>query len=97
VLGLVLGKPIGIVLAPLAAVRLKLVALPEGVQRRQLVLLGILGGIGFTMSIFIANLAFGDAPLLAAAKFGVLVGSALAAALALTLGRSKFAALAPRR
>jgi Na+:H+ antiporter, NhaA family len=96
VLGLVLGKPIGIVLAPLAAVRLKLVELPEGVQCRQLVLLGILGGIGFTMSIFIANLAFGDAPLLAAAKFGVLVGSALAAALALTLGRSKFAALAPR-
>src|SRR5215831_18745014 len=95
VLGLVLGKPIGILLAPLAAVRLKLVELPEGVRCRQLALLGILGGIGFTMSIFIANLAFEEWRVLAAAKFGVLVGSALAAALALTLGRSK-RALAPR-
>ena len=51
--------------------------------------LGILGGIGFTMSVFIANLAFEDQRLLTAAKFGVLVGSALAATLALTLGRSK--------
>ena len=96
VLGLVLGKPIGIVLAALAAVRLKLAELPEGVWWRELVLLGILGGIGFTMSIFIANLAFQDDRLLAAAKFGVLLGSALAAALALTLGRSRLAALAQR-
>jgi NhaA family Na+:H+ antiporter len=96
VLGLVLGKPIGIVLAALAALRLKLVELPEGVRCRQLVLLGNLGGIGFTMSIFIANLAFEDRRVLAAAKFAVLVGSALAGALALTLGRSKSAALALR-
>jgi Na+:H+ antiporter, NhaA family len=89
VLGLVLGKPIGIALAALAAVRLKLAELPAGVQWRQLVLLGILGGIGFTMSVFIANLAFEDRRLLATAKFGVLVGSALAAALALTLGRAR--------
>jgi len=86
VVGLVLGKPIGIMLAPLAAVRLKLLELPGGVRCRQLALLGILGGIGFTMSIFIANLAFEDWRLLAAAKFGVLVGSALAATFALTLG-----------
>jgi NhaA family Na+:H+ antiporter len=92
VLGLVLGKPIGIVLAALAAVRLKLAELPDGVGWRELALLGILGGIGFTMSIFIANLAFQDERLLAAAKFGVLLGSALAAALALALGRSKSAA-----
>jgi len=96
VLGLVLGKPIGIVLAALVAVRFRLAELPEGVWRRELVLLGILGGIGFTMSIFIANLAFQDDRLLTAAKFGVLLGSALAAALALTLGRSRLAALAPR-
>ena len=94
VLGLVLGKPIGIVLAAVAAVRLKLTELPDGVRCRELVLLGILGGIGFTMSIFIANLAFEEWRVLAAAKFGVLVGSALAAALALTLARSKSAALA---
>ncbi len=93
VLGLVLGKPMGIVLAALAAVRLKLAALPEGVRWRQLALLGILGGIGFTMSVFIANLAFAeDRMLLTAAKLAVLVGSALAAALALTLGRSQTAA-----
>jgi NhaA family Na+:H+ antiporter len=96
VLGLVLGKPIGIVLAALAAVRLELAELPDGVRWRELVLLGILGGVGFTMSIFIANLAFPDGRLLTAAKFGVLLGSALAAALALTLGRSKSAALALR-
>ena len=88
VLGLVLGKPIGIVLAALAAVRLKLAGLPAGVQWRQLVLLGSLGGIGFTMSVFIADLAFEEQTLLAAAKFAVLVGSALAATLALILARS---------
>jgi NhaA family Na+:H+ antiporter len=91
VLGLVVGKPIGIVLAALAAVRLKIAALPDGVRWRQLLLLGILGGIGFTMSVFIANLAFEDRALLAAAKFAVLVGSALAATLALTLGRAQSA------
>jgi NhaA family Na+:H+ antiporter len=96
VLGLVLGKPIGIVLAALAAVRLKLAELPAAVQWRQLVLLGILGGIGFTMSVFIANLAFAQPRLLAAAKFGVLVGSALAAALALALGRTPLWSERPR-
>ena len=59
--------------------------------------LGILGGIGFTRSVFIANLAFEDRRLLAAAKLGVLVGSALAATVALTLGRSKFAPAASSR
>jgi len=85
--GLVLGKPIGIVLASIAAVRLKLCALPEGVRWSHLVLIGLLGGIGFTMSIFIANLAFDDPGLLAAAKFAVLVASVLAATLGLLLGR----------
>ena len=93
VVGLVLGKPMGIMLAAFAAVRLKIAELPAGVRWRQLLLLGILGCIGFTMSVFIANLAFEDRRLLAAAKFAVLVGSALAATLALMLGRSKSAAL----
>jgi len=86
--GLVLGKPIGIVLASFAAVRLKLCVLPTGVRWRHVVLVGLLGGIGFTMSIFIANLAFEDLPLLAAAKFAVLVASVLAATLGLLLGRA---------
>jgi NhaA family Na+:H+ antiporter len=87
VLGLVLGKPLGIVLAALAAVRLRVAELPPSLRWSHLMLLGILGGIGFTMSIFIANLAFDDPALLVAAKFAVLAGSAVAATLALTLGR----------
>jgi Na+:H+ antiporter, NhaA family len=87
VLGLVLGKPIGIVLATVAAVSLRLGALPQGVRWPHTVLLGLLGGIGFTMSIFIANLAFDDPALLAVAKFAVLVASGLAATLGFILGR----------
>src|SRR5437762_12658180 len=93
VAGLVLGKPLGIVLASVAAVRLKLCQLPEDVRWLQMALLGPLGGIGFTMSIFIANLAFEDSRLLVAAKLALLVSSALAAALALGFRRL----LAPRR
>jgi NhaA family Na+:H+ antiporter len=84
----VLGKPIGIVFASFAALRLKLCVLPAGVRWRHVVLVGLLGGIGFTMSIFIANLAFAELPLLAAAKFAVLVASVLAATLGLLLGRA---------
>jgi Na+:H+ antiporter, NhaA family len=85
--GLLLGKPLGIVLACHAAVRLRWCSLPARMQWPHTVMLGFLGGIGFTMSIFIANLAFGDATLLAAAKFAVLVASGTAAAIALLLGR----------
>ena len=88
VLGLVLGKPLGIVLAALAAVRWKICGLPQSVRWRELLLLGVLGGIGFTMSMFIANLAFEDPQLLSAAKLGVVAGSAAAATLGFTLGRS---------
>jgi NhaA family Na+:H+ antiporter len=68
-------------------VRFKVCGLPEGIRWPQLLLLGVLGGIGFTLSVFIANLAFEDPVLLAAAKLGVLVGSAVAATLGLILGR----------
>jgi Na+:H+ antiporter, NhaA family len=81
ILGLALGKPLGIVLTAVLAVRARLCALPAGVGWPALAVLGCLGGIGFTMSIFIANLAFADTPLLDAAKLAVLSGSALAAAL----------------
>jgi Na+:H+ antiporter, NhaA family len=87
VLGLVLGKPLGIVLAAAAAVRSGICTLPEGVGWRHLVLLGCLGGIGFTMSIFIANLAFPDPALLATAKTAVLLASTVAAITGLVLGR----------
>jgi NhaA family Na+:H+ antiporter len=87
VIGLVLGKPIGIVLATFAAVRLGLCVLPEDVRWRHIVLLGCLGGIGFTMSIFIANLAFPDPTLLATSKGAVLIASAVAATAGLLVGR----------
>jgi NhaA family Na+:H+ antiporter len=53
-------------------------------------LVGLLAGIGFTMSIFIANLAFTDPALLAAAKLSVLVASTVAAVIGLTWGKIKF-------
>lgn len=79
-LGLVVGKPLGIVAASWLAVKAGWCRLPDGVSWRGVVLVGLLGGIGFTMSIFIAMLAFADEALLAAAKLGVLLAS-LAAAL----------------
>jgi NhaA family Na+:H+ antiporter len=88
ILGLVLGKPLGIVLAATVAVRSKVCELPQGLHWRHIVLLGCLGGIGFTMSIFIANLAFADPALLATAKSAVLVGSAVAALVALVGGKA---------
>ena len=87
VLGLVIGKPLGIVLAAFLAVRMKLCTLPEGVRWSHTVLLGLLGGIGFTMSIFITNLAFTEPLLLSAAKFAVLIGSGAAAGLGFALGK----------
>jgi NhaA family Na+:H+ antiporter len=87
ILGLVLGKPLGIVLASAVAVRTKVCELPQDLHWRHIVLLGCLGGIGFTMSIFIANLAFADSALLATAKSAVLVASTLAALVALVGGR----------
>lgn len=96
VLGLVLGKPLGICLASFAAVRLRLCALPAGIHWRHVILLGVLGGIGFTLSIFISNLAFAERGLLATAKFAVLVGSACAATLGLLLGRLQAASAATR-
>jgi NhaA family Na+:H+ antiporter len=77
--GLLLGKPLGITLASWAAVRSGVAALPAGVSWRQLHGVAWLGGIGFTMSLFIAGLAFGGAPsLLTAAKLGTLAASVLA-------------------
>jgi Na+:H+ antiporter, NhaA family len=87
VLALVVGKPIGIISGALAAVRAGVCTLPAGVRWRHIVLLGCLGGIGFTMSIFIANLAFPAPKLLATAKCAVLLASAVAATVGLILGR----------
>ena len=86
-LGLLAGKPLGIAAAAAIAVRSGLCSLPAGVAPSGLLVIGFLGGIGFTMSIFIAGLAFEDPGLLAVAKFGVLAGSVGAAIAGLLLGR----------
>jgi NhaA family Na+:H+ antiporter len=77
-LGLLLGKPIGITLASYAAVRAGAAELPEGVTWRHVHGVSWLGGIGFTMSLFIAGLAFADAGVLDIARLGVLGASACA-------------------
>ncbi|MBX7109426.1 MAG: Na+/H+ antiporter NhaA [Chitinophagales bacterium] len=75
--GLLLGKPIGILLASWLAVKAGLAQLPKMVSWRMLLAAGCAAGIGFTMSIFIATLAFDDAALLDGAKLAILVGSFL--------------------
>jgi Na+:H+ antiporter, NhaA family len=79
VLGLVIGKPLGLVLGAAFAVRFGLSRRPPGVSWLHLVGLGGLAGIGFTISLFVTNLAFDDAGLLSAAKVGILAGSIIAA------------------
>lgn len=85
-LGLVVGKPIGVVAVSWIAVRLGGARLPPGVTWGGVWLIGLLAGIGFTMSIFVAMLAFADAAVLAAAKLGVLLASVVAACIGLGWG-----------
>jgi NhaA family Na+:H+ antiporter len=77
-LGLLVGKPVGILLASWGAVKSGLAALPAGATWRQIVGVSVLCGIGFTMSLFVANLAFvGQDDRLTAAKLGILAASAV--------------------
>lgn len=86
-LALVAGKPLGILLASFLAIKLRLSKLPDDMDMSGLILIGLLAGIGFTMAIFVANLAFAqDAILLSAAKLGVVSGSGIAAVLGLLYG-----------
>ena len=78
VLGLVVGKPAGIVLASMLAVRLGIAARPTAFSWRQLSGAGVLAGIGFTMSLFIAHEAFADPGDFAAAKLAVFIASVIA-------------------
>ncbi len=83
--GLVLGKPIGILGACYLAVRFGGASLPEGTGWNHIVGVSLLAGIGFTMSLFIAGLAFTDIASVEAAKLGVLVASTVAGGLGATL------------
>jgi len=86
-LALVVGKPIGILLVSWVCVCLNWCRLPDGMNWPWLWLIGCLAGIGFTMSIFIANLAFNDVVLLNAAKLGVLLASLVAGVMGLLIGK----------
>ena len=82
--GLVLGKPLGIALACMLAVGVGVCKLPQNLRWRHIWGAGMLGGIGFTMSIFIANIAFTDAEqVVNASKMAILVASVTAAVLGL--------------
>jgi NhaA family Na+:H+ antiporter len=91
--GLVIGKPLGVSLLVYAGLQLKLGKLPEGMRFTEVVGAGLLGGIGFTMSLFIATLSFEHYPhMVDAAKTGILFASLISATLAslwITLTYSK--------
>jgi Na+:H+ antiporter, NhaA family len=96
-LGLVLGKPVGIVALSWLTTRLGLTALPTGIGYRQLSVVGIVAGIGFTMALFVAQLAFppgaeasgvdASGALLETSKLAIIAGSAVAAVLSVVAGR----------
>jgi len=92
--GLLIGKPLGITLFTWLALRLKLAKLPHGTAFNQIMAIGVLCGIGFTMSIFITNLAFDgiDPELVDWAKLGILTGSLLSAVIGYVLLRARFKA-----
>jgi len=85
VLGLVLGKPAGMVVAAALAVRLRLAVKPEEYSWRQMIGAGALAGIGFTMSLYIAHKAFPNESDFAAAKIGIFLASLIAGALGTAL------------
>ena len=77
--GLVVGKPLGIVLASLLAVKLGVASLSSNINFKKLLGAGILGGIGFTMAIFVDNLAFTDSALIDLGKVSILIASSVCA------------------
>lgn len=87
-LGLIVGKPIGIALFSYLAVKLKMCSLPEDINWKAIIGVGFLGGIGFTMSIFITLLAFSDAEHIDNSKIMILISSLIAGFLGLLFLKS---------
>ena len=88
--GLVVGKPLGIALATAIAVRSGLGPMPAGAGWRDVIGVGAVAGVGFTISLLITDLAFEGSPLLDAAKAGILAASVLAGILgAVVLGAGR--------
>ena len=88
--GLVVGKPVGVLSAALLAKRIKVAELPDGVNKSSLLATGSAAGIGFTVAIFIANLAFDDAATQDIAVLAVIVASVVSALISMVLFK-KFA------
>lgn len=78
ILGLVLGKPLGIFLFSWLAYKMKIASLPENVNWRHIIGIGLLGGIGFTMALFITSLAYKESVLINSAKISILLASVIA-------------------
>ncbi len=85
ILGLVLGKPIGIYSASYLAVKYKICSLPRGTNWGMMLGASILGGIGFTMSLFISNLSFENPFLLDVSKIGIFAGSLISGLIGLII------------
>jgi len=85
ILGLVIGKLIGIFTFPFLLVKVGMARLQEGVTWKNLVGIGLLGGIGFTMSMFISNLAFTDPALVSSSKLSIVIASTVSAMLGLAI------------
>jgi len=79
--GLTIGKPLGIFLFGFTAVALGIGTLPAGLKWKHLIGVGLLGGIGFTMSIFITMLAFDEPEQVNQSKMAILIGSLISAIL----------------
>jgi NhaA family Na+:H+ antiporter len=82
-LGLIIGKPIGVLLLSFLAIKIGWSSLPSGVNMKHLTGAGVLGGIGFTMSIFITLLAFDNPDYINQSKMAILVSSIIASILGL--------------
>lgn len=85
VFGLIIGKPLGIFGFTYLACKLKIIKKPDNISWAEVIAVGFLGGIGFTMSIFITHLAFLDEEIIAAVKLGVFAASFIAAILGVIL------------
>lgn len=85
-LGLVFGKPLGIIAFSWLAIRTGLASMPRGITWAGVLVVGCVAGIGFTMALFIATLAFAGSSMLALAKIAVLVASAVAGVAGLVVG-----------
>lgn len=98
ILGLVVGKPIGILFFSYVAIKSGLAKLPQGVRFKDVVGVSMLAGIGFTMSVFFTTLSFPNhAELTELAKLGILVGSLMSAMLGCIWIYTQFPNLCPRQ